>query len=87
MDSGGKPEEEQKADTPARPKATGWRISEGLRHLLTSHAEYLSWKEGKEISTESMVAKWLEERLRIENRKRSLETLGLKEENLPKSGI
>lgn len=84
MDPGGKPDPEQNSDTP-KPKATGWRISERLRHLLTSHAEYLSAEEGKDVSTESMVAEWLEERLRTEERKRALKTLGLKEKDVPKS--
>ena len=75
MNSGGKADEH-----PKRP--TGWRISEELRHRLTSHAEYLSAEAGREITTESMVGGWLEERFRVEDRKRALKTLGITEEYL-----
>jgi cob(I)alamin adenosyltransferase len=70
-----------------KPKAVGWRIAEPLRHRLTSHAEYLSSEAEKEISTESMVAGWLEERLKEEERRRALRTLGITEENLPKQAL
>jgi hypothetical protein len=68
-----------------RSKATGWRIPEPLRHRLTSHAEYLSVE--KETSTESMVAEWLEERLRVEERARALRTLEITEEDLPRKAL
>jgi hypothetical protein len=68
-------------ETP-KPTAVGWRIPEPLRHRLTSHAEYLAVE--KETSTESMVAKWLEERLLVEERARALRTLEITEEDLPK---
>jgi hypothetical protein len=63
-------------------KHVSWRISERLRHRLTSHAEYLSVEE--EMTTEAMIEKWLDERLRIEERKRALRTLALEEKDLPK---
>ncbi len=65
-----------------KPKSVGWRIAESLRHKLTSHAEYLSVE--KEMSTEAMVANWLEERLQIEDRKRALRTLGIEEKDVPR---
>jgi hypothetical protein len=68
-----------------KPTATGWRIPEPLRHRLTSHAEYLAVE--KETSTESMVAEWLEERLRLEERARALRTLEITEEDLPKKAL
>jgi hypothetical protein len=71
-----------KLDPEPKHKAVGWRISEPLRHRLTSHAEYLS--VDKETSTEAMVAEWLEERLQIEERKRALRTLAIEEKDLPK---
>lgn len=61
-------------------KRTGWRIPEPLRHRLTSHAEYLAAET--ETTTEEMVAKWLEERLRVEERARALRTLGITEKDL-----
>lgn len=61
-------------------KAVGWKIPERLRRLLNSHAEYLS-AEG-ETSTDEMVADWLEDRLKTEDRKRALKTLGITEEEL-----
>jgi hypothetical protein len=57
-----------------KSKQVSWRISEALRHRLLSHAEYLSVE--KETTTESMVAEWLGERLKIEEMRRSLRTLG-----------
>jgi len=87
MDSGGKRDESPTPEEPKKPKAAGWRISEDLRHLLTSHAEYLSAKFHKEVSTENMVAEWLDDRLKIEDRKRALETLHVKEQDLPKPGV
>ena len=77
MHSGGKPS----LNSP-KHKPTGWRIPEALRHLLTSHAEYLS-AEGEEVTTENMVAEWLEDRLKVEDRKRALKTLGIAEKDLP----
>jgi hypothetical protein len=76
MPASGKDEEQPK------PKPVGWRIAESLRHRLTSHAEYLSVE--KETSTEAMVAEWLDERLRIEERKRALQTLEIEEKDLPR---
>jgi hypothetical protein len=66
----------------SKAKQVSWRISEALRHRLTSHAEYLSLET--ETDTETMVAEWLEERLAVEERKRSLRTLGIEEKDLPK---
>ena len=63
-------------------KHVSWRISEALRHRLLSHAEYLSLDS--ETTTEQMVAKWLEEKLAIEEKKRALRTLGIEEKDLPK---
>jgi hypothetical protein len=63
-------------------KHVSWRISERLRHRLTSYAEYLSVES--EISTEDMVAKWLEDRLTVAERERALRTLGIEEKDLPK---
>lgn len=72
-----------KVDTPpTKARQVSWRISEALRHRLTSHAEYLSLEI--ETDTETMVADWLEERLAVEERKRSLSTLGIDERDLPK---
>jgi len=72
----------EKAETKARQ--VSWRIPESLRHGLTSHAAHLSKGAEKEITTEAMVAEWLDERLQIEERKRALKTLGITEEDLPK---
>ena len=63
-------------------KAVGWKIPEPLRRGLNSHSEYLSVEN--ETSTDFMVAQWLEERLKIEDRARALRTLGLSEKDLPK---
>jgi hypothetical protein len=83
MTNGGKPEEDARPEG-TKHKAVGWRIAEPLRHRLTSHAEHLSAEAKKEVSTESMVAEWLEERLQAEERKRALKTLGITEDDLPK---
>ena len=72
----------EKAESKSRQ--VSWRIPESLRHGLTSHAAHLSKAAEKEITTEAMVAEWLEERLRIEERQRALETLGITEDDLPK---
>ena len=70
----------------SEPKATGWKISEGLRQLLNSHAEYIAAEEKKKTDVSAMVEKWLEERLRQEERKRALRTLGIEEKDLSKRG-
>jgi hypothetical protein len=70
-------------DGEPKPKPVGWRIDEALRHRLTSHAEYLAAE--KETTTEAMVAEWLEEKLKIEDRKRALRTLRIEEKDLPPS--
>lgn len=60
-----------KASAPSNEKKpVAWKISTVLRHWLNSHAEYLS-AIGEEISTDDMVAKWLSERLQIEEGSRS----------------
>jgi len=64
-------------------KNLGWKISEQLRRRLNSHAEYLSAPE--ETSTDEMIADWLETRLKIEERVRALQILGMEEKDLPKS--
>jgi hypothetical protein len=64
-------------------KNLGWKISEQLRRRLNSHAEYLSATE--ETSTDEMIADWLETRLKIEERVRALQILGMEEKDLPKS--
>lgn len=71
-------------DEKKKRKAVGWRLPEGLRRRLNSHADYLSSERESEdeLDTEVMVAEWLEERLRVEERKRALRTLGMKETDL-----
>jgi hypothetical protein len=64
-------------------KAVGWKVPEPLRRRLNSHAEYLSVEEETTVGT--MIAPWLEERLKIEERKRALLTLGIEEKDLPKA--
>lgn len=67
-----------------KSRQVSWRIPESLRHGLTSHAAHLSKEGEQEITTEAMVARWLDERLQSEERKRALKTLGITEEDLPK---
>jgi hypothetical protein len=66
-----------------KKKRVGWYIPEPLRHGLNSHAEHLSVE--KPTTTDEMVARWLEERLKIEDRKRALQRLGIHEDDLPPS--
>jgi hypothetical protein len=63
-------------------KAVGWKIPEPLRRGLNSHSEYLSIEN--ETSTDAMVALWLSERLKVEEKARALRTLGLNEKDLPR---
>jgi hypothetical protein len=66
-------------------KAVGWKIPESLRRLLNSHSEYLSAE--KETTTDAMITEWLEQRLKDEDRKRALKTLGITEKDIRKSGV
>jgi hypothetical protein len=66
-------------------KGVAWYIPAPLRHGLNSHAEYLSIES--EISTDAMVTKWLEERLKVEERVRALRTLEIEEKDLPRRSI
>jgi hypothetical protein len=74
--------QEEKKTGQVKSKAVGWRIPEPLRRGLNSHAEYLSIEN--ETPTDAMVALWLQERLRVEERARALRTLGIGEKELHK---
>ena len=60
-------------DPDSKKKQTSWKIPVWLRHRLNSHAEYLAAEAetDDEADTEGMVAEWLEDRLKIEERKRA----------------
>ncbi len=73
----------EKGASPPKYKQVSWRIPEPLRRRLNSHAEYLCSID-KETDTETMVEGWLKERLKMEERKRALRTLGIEEKDLAK---
>lgn len=62
-----------------KTKQVSWKISERLRKLLNSHAEYLAAISGKESDVHGMVEQWLEDRLRQEERLRARRILGIEE--------